>query len=160
MDAYDATGLSHLLGNSQDLQSVFQVKVRSEEEDGTSAQDSSLAASGAAGDTVSISDAAKALSGQAVQAAEEGGETEDAGEEESSASDQEIERLEQRIEEIEQEIREVNEEDLSEEEKQQKLQLLNMELMQYQQQLQELQEDESGGVVGGTSAEGFANSLT
>lgn len=149
----DSTTLTYVANSTEDLQNNLRIRQHDESDD--SGKDESSSALAAGGDTVKISEEGKRLSGQAVQKIEE-------GEDESAQTTTEmrIERLEQRIEEIQQEIEEAQgDAELSDKEKQQKVQALTAELLQIQQELAELQ-SQGGGTGGGTSAEGFANSLT
>lgn len=111
------------------------------------------------GDTVAISQEARALSA-ATKSDETGLRGGDDG---KSTTEQLIDRLEQQIEKLEEEIDELEESDLPEKEKQQQIQARQAQLMQLNDQLLKAQQellDLSGQAEGGgTRANGFGNSL-
>ena len=149
----DTTTLTYVANTTEDIQNHLRIRQNQPDEDSTKDDPSGLAVSG---DTVSISEQGKRLSGQAVQKIEES----DEADTEQSLTERRIENLEKRIEEIQQEIQEVQTDNkLDDKEKQQKVQALTSELLQAEQELSELQ-SQSGTTGGGTPAEGFANSLT
>ncbi|ADU61228.1 MAG: hypothetical protein KUA35_01160 [Pseudodesulfovibrio sp.] len=112
------------------------------------------------GDTVVISQEARALA-----AAVKSEETESDSKDSDSKSTQEqlISSLEKQIEKLEEEIDELEESDLPEKQKQQQIQAKQAQLMQLNDQLLKAQQEqlELEGQVsgGGTSAQGFGNSL-
>lgn len=106
-----------------------------------------------AGDTVSISMEARALS-----AAENSGEADGGSDEETR-----IKLLKERIEKLQEEIKELQESDLPEKDKLQRIQDKQMQLMELQKQLTEAQAEglklQGMASGGGTRANGFGNSL-
>ncbi len=143
--------------------------------------------SSASGDTVSISDAAKALAAGSTNGATNdsangsagdstsGSAGEDSGvsmatvspmaassKEESSKSESTVEKIEKQIKELQQQIQEAQQDPtLGEKERQQKVQMLQSQLMLLQSQLAKAQSgDASSTGTGGTRAEGMAQSLT
>ncbi|WP_051141961.1 hypothetical protein [Paucidesulfovibrio longus] len=107
------------------------------------------------GDRITLSKDAVSMS-KAMQAAK--GDESDS----KTAVEQQIDRLKEQIEKLKEEIREKQQSDLPDEQKQQEIAQLQQQMMQYQSQLAELNKQQNGGgvTVGGTDAQGFANSLT
>ncbi|CCH49618.1 FlxA-like family protein [Pseudodesulfovibrio piezophilus] len=113
------------------------------------------------GDTVSISEEARAL-----VAAEKSGGTEETESESDEETEQEqlVDRLEKQIEALEQELEEIDDSDLPEKQKLQQKQAKEAQLMELRDQLLQAQQEvlESEGLTsgGGTSATGFGNSAS
>ncbi|HBR06741.1 MAG TPA: hypothetical protein DD766_06955 [Desulfovibrio sp.] len=106
------------------------------------------------GDTVSLSAEAKSLSAAALK-------TQDSGDSSGSDAAELIKNIQERIKELQKEIEAVKSDpSLSEEQKKTKLAALQSELMTLQSELLQAQSASGGSSMGGTSAEGFANSLT
>ncbi|QJT09359.1 hypothetical protein [Oceanidesulfovibrio marinus] len=129
----------------------------------TDALEKEAAASGKTGDIVSISGKAKELA-KARQKNMDGA-LQNVGQDEEgdkSSSELRMEQIEKRIKELQQKIRELQQSDLPEKQKQQQLAALQQELTTLQQELGELKNGGGGasGMISGTPAQGFANSLT
>ncbi len=149
----DPTTLAYVASATEDLQNNLRIRQNDDTDDSGQEKSSTLAAGA---DSVTISEEGKRLSGQAVQKIEDNEESETS----QTTTEMRIERLEERIKKIQQELEEAqSDNELSDKEKQTKVQALTAELLQIQQELAELQ-SQSGTTGGGTSAEGFANSLT
>ncbi|MEF2144790.1 MAG: hypothetical protein V3573_05030 [Desulfovibrionaceae bacterium] len=110
------------------------------------------------GDTITFSSEALSLS----QSAKSGAAGQAEEDNEKSAQELTLERINERIKEIQEEMDKVRESDMTEEQKQQKLAQLEQELSLLNDQKAEILKAMRGGstTVGGTNAEGVANSLT
>ncbi|WP_027178049.1 hypothetical protein [Maridesulfovibrio bastinii] len=110
-------------------------------------------------DTVSISEEAKSLS-KALDGTGALGQDNDSSDNKEAL----IKNLEKQIKQLQKEIENIKQQNLPEEEKQKQIQLKQQELSQMQSELAEIREQmsQSSGsdIMGGTSANGFANSLT
>lgn len=120
------------------------------------------ASTGRTGDIVSISDKAKEMA-KARQKNMDGA-LQNVGQDEEgdkSSSELRMEQIEKRIKELQQKIKELQQSDLPEKQKQQELAALQQELTTLQDELSELKDGGGvSGLISGTSAEGFASSLT
>ena len=122
-------------------------------------------ATGGGGDTVALSDEAKALAASGQQAGRATMDTGLApsakadGEESASAAEQAKERIQKRIKELQQQIAKVQSDaTLTEDERNKRIQELQTELMSL---MNELQRQSAGQqYTGGTQAQGMASSLT
>ncbi len=117
------------------------------------AQDAARAASkDSGGDTVTISEQARKLSAQRVSL------TSGNAQDDTEDSQSDLNVIRQRIKDLQQRIQEIEKSDLPEKEKEQKLQLLRDQLSECVQQMNKM--NQAVGPMGGTAAQGFANSLT
>uniref|UniRef100_A0A7C4EJ96 FlxA-like protein n=1 Tax=Fundidesulfovibrio putealis TaxID=270496 RepID=A0A7C4EJ96_9BACT len=105
------------------------------------------------GDTVTISEQARKLSSQRVSLTS--GNAKDDSDDDSQSD---LNVIRQRIKDLQQRIQEIEKSDLPEKEKEQKLQLLRDQLSECVQQMNKM--NQAVGPMGGTAAQGFANSLT
>ncbi|GFK92402.1 hypothetical protein NNJEOMEG_00227 [Fundidesulfovibrio magnetotacticus] len=120
----------------------------------TGAQDAAQGASGTAtaqGDTVSLSEAGKQEAAKL---------TTKAGKSDKTSVESQIESLKDQIEKLKEQMDKIKNGDLPEKQKQQQIMMLQNQMIQLNDQLAKLQQQANGGVTGGTSAQGFASSLT